>query len=43
MVSDQKIGCNGASFAVKYLKEILGYKEQQIEKIRSVENYNIAF
>ena len=34
---------NGASFAVKYLEEILGYTEQQIEKIRSVENYNIAF
>ncbi|XP_038987991.1 glutamate receptor 2.7-like [Phoenix dactylifera] len=43
MVADSKVGCDGASFAVKYLHDVLGYKENKIEKISKGEDYIEAF
>ncbi|XP_008781472.2 glutamate receptor 2.7-like [Phoenix dactylifera] len=43
VVDHRKVGCDGDSFVVKYLQDVLGYKEQMIEKLRAVENYSKAF
>ncbi|XP_008781483.2 glutamate receptor 2.7-like [Phoenix dactylifera] len=43
MVDHKRVGCNGDSFVVKYLQDVLGYKEQMIERIGAAENYPKAF
>ena len=43
MANDSKIGCDGDSFVLKYLQEVLGYKEQKIEKVGVENNYPRAF
>ncbi|KAG1358992.1 putative Glutamate receptor 3.1 [Cocos nucifera] len=42
-VADSKVGCDGDSFVLKYLQDVLGYKEDKIEKIRKSEDYIEAF
>ncbi|ONK81101.1 uncharacterized protein A4U43_C01F25310 [Asparagus officinalis] len=43
VVNDKKIGCNGASFVMNHLEDVLGYKDKQIELIPKIENYSTAF
>ena len=43
VANDSKIGCDGDSFVLKYLQEVLGYKEQKIEKVDGADNYPLAF
>lgn len=43
MVDHGRVGCNGDSFVLKYLQDVLGYKEEMIEKLGAEENYSMAF
>ncbi|KAG1330310.1 putative glutamate receptor 2.2 [Cocos nucifera] len=43
MVDHRRVGCDGDSFVVKYLQDVLGYKEEMIEKLGAAENYPNAF
>ncbi|XP_073117129.1 glutamate receptor 2.3-like [Elaeis guineensis] len=43
MVDNGRVGCNGDSFVVKYLQDVLGYKEKMIVKLGAEENYPKAF
>ncbi|EHA8590826.1 glutamate receptor 2.7 [Cocos nucifera] len=43
MVADSQVGCDGDSFVLKYLQDVLGYKEDKIEKIEKPEKYIEAF
>ncbi|KAG1358993.1 glutamate receptor 2.7 [Cocos nucifera] len=43
MVVDGKIGYDGDLFVLKYLQDVLGYKEDKVVKIRKAENYIDAF
>ncbi|RWV97321.1 hypothetical protein GW17_00039899, partial [Ensete ventricosum] len=38
-----RVGYDGDAFVLKYLKDALGYKESNIERIRSPEAYSEAF
>ncbi|WOL12416.1 hypothetical protein Cni_G21183 [Canna indica] len=41
--SGSRVGCDGDSFVVKYLQEVLGYKDSSIGRIENPELYNEAF
>jgi hypothetical protein len=43
LISDREIGCDGDSFIVKYLQDVLRYPPQRIHTFESAENYPKAF
>ncbi|PIA30588.1 hypothetical protein AQUCO_05500121v1 [Aquilegia coerulea] len=37
------VGCNGNSFIVRYLVDVVGFKKENVKRIDSVDHYPIAF
>lgn len=37
------VGCNGNSFIIKYLIDVVGFKPENVKRINSIDDYPIAF